>query len=573
MTVPTSINSNLTGGGASPYGIGEYNPVSLASPTAGTASALSTPMTPGGSGGSSIAPSVAGGSGGASVSGQVDNAAASDSGGFDWSQILSGLGSIIGSPLVSSGALIGLGESAAAQQQSQTAGLTSQLTTPAKPFVQGGVSELQAAQQGLSGKPVTTGSIGQQEATAANLGNVAQQYSTGQLTSAQQLQVQQQAQAQKQQIAQQLASQGITDSSVIDMYNQQVDNNTAILTQQLTTQNIGIAAQAQAAVQQTYSSLISDAISQFGAGMGPIEDAVNLTIQQNTQIAASLQNLFGQIARGFSGATAGGASATSGISSGANTLANQLGKLTGNSGSDSLGAATSDVNSSTALDLSNIDSEIGLDNETYLAEQGVQSDVESSLATDLADDLPFSSAGGAAATGTGAASAAGGADVASSLAGFPAASAGIGTDAAVAPALGTAATDAGGAGAAAGSAGAGGASAAGLGALAGGALAVGGVLAPLAAGLLTQPYTLDASYWSRLNNAVAAGPGQSAQGNINYLNALREIQGNPSMASAGEWQALAKYGITPDNLDQAIASASAMQPALVGGQGGSGKDL
>ncbi len=100
-------------------------------------------------------------------------------------------------------------------------------------------------------------------------------------------------------------------------------------------------------------------------------------------------------------------------------------------------------------------------------------------------------------------------------------------------------------------------------------------LAPALMGLASSPYTLTPTYWNNFNNSVAAGPSGNLQNNTNYLGALRELQNNPSMASPAEWQQLAQYGITQQNLNQMIQQASNLQPALVGlmGGGGGGKDL
>jgi hypothetical protein len=322
------------------------------------------------------------------------------SGGFDWGSVLSGLGNVLTSPLGSAAAMVGLGEYEAGQAQSQTAGLTGQLTGPAQPLVTGANQQLQQIQQGLTGAPVTGGAIGQQEQAAQNLGNIATQYSTGQLTTAQQQQVQQQVQSQQQQIRAQLASQGITDGSVLAMYDQQIQDNATQLTQSLINQNTTMAQQALQGVQQTYTGLISNALNEFGAGMGPIESAVNLTVQQNTQIANGLQQLFGQIARGFQGSSggAGGTGTGTGGSSALGQIGNQLGKLFNSSG----GATNIDTS---ALDsgVSSVASD--LNTSTDLAEQGVASDVAQSNLDWLSS---FNSAGGAAAT-TGAAAGAGGA--------------------------------------------------------------------------------------------------------------------------------------------------------------------
>src|SRR6185312_6057710 len=226
----------------------------------------------------------------------------SDLGGlFTGSGSLSSLGTdlsnLFSNPTVDAGALVGAGEYEAGQAQKQTAGLTSQLTTPSQPFVQGGATQLSQTLSGLTGSgtaPPPGSSMAQQEAAAKELGDVATQYGTGELTSAQQSQVSSYIAQQKAQIRQQLANNGVTDSSVLETYDQQIDDNAAQLTQQLTAQNLGISEQALTSVQSTYNTMLNQSISQFTAGMGPIEDAVNLTVQQNTAISGELNSLFGQ---------------------------------------------------------------------------------------------------------------------------------------------------------------------------------------------------------------------------------------------------------------------------------------
>jgi hypothetical protein len=277
------------------------------------------------------------------------------------SSVGSDLSSLLGNSTFDAGALVGLGEYEAGQAQKQTAGLTSQLTTPAQPFVSGANTELSQTLAGLTGNgtaPPAGSSIAQQEQAAKELGDVATQYGTGQLTSAQQQQVQQYIQSQQQEIRSQLASQGVTDSSVLTMYDEQIQNNAAQLTQQLTAQNLGISEQALTSVQSTYNTLLNQSISQFSAGMGPIEDAVNLTVQQNTAIAGELNSLFGQIARGMSGASGGsggGRSSSGGGSSGAGTLGT-VAKLGSDlyswlNGGDTLSAFGSQAASGTAAEL------------------------------------------------------------------------------------------------------------------------------------------------------------------------------------------------------------------------------
>lgn len=357
------------GSSSNPYGVGVYSPGTTEAGTNGLTSGLD-------SSGLDLSDSAilgTGSSGALSTTGADSSDALSsiDSSGSS-SSLLSGLGSILGdigsiatSPLGEAGILAGLGEYEASEAQSQTASLTSQLTTPAQPYVSGAESELSQTLSGLTGSgtaPPAGSSIAQQETAASELGSVADQYSTGQLTTAQQQQVQQYIQSQQQSIQQQLANQGITDGSVISMYDQEIQNNAAQLTQSLINQNLTMGQQALTSAQQTYSTLLNQSISQFTAGMGPIEDAVNTTIQQNTQIASMLNQLFGNIAKALGGSSSGSGSvnlnSTGSLISGLGNLGNDINNLLNGSPSSTLGTLTAAPSASVgapAVDLATTD--------------------------------------------------------------------------------------------------------------------------------------------------------------------------------------------------------------------------
>ena len=413
------------------------------------------------------------------------------------SNFLSNLGSLgsdisglLGNSTVDAGLLIGAGEYEAGQAQNQTAGLTSQLTTPAQPFVTGANTELSNTQYGLTGQgtaPAQGSSIQQQEQAAQELGTVATQYGTGKLTDAQNQQVQQYIQQQQQEIRSQLASQGVTDSSVLTMYDEQIQNNAAQLTQQLTAQNLGISEQALSSVQNTYNTLLNQSISQFTAGMGPIEDAVNLTVQQNTAISGELNSLFGQIARGMAGASGGssGTSGSQGVTGAINSASNIASDISNLfSGTTSLASYASGAPADAAV-------------ASQLGDVSSLGDVGDQGLSSLLSSEGFSSAGGAAAAGAGAA--------------LPS---GVGAAVGAAPTsaeLGTTAGTLGESSAALG----GGASAGSL-----GALGSAGLLGGLALGAYemtqTPAVTTDASYWN--------GMTQSLNGSgMDQLNAKMEL--------------------------------------------------
>jgi hypothetical protein len=465
--------------------------------------------------------------------GATASTATDTSSGFDWSSLLGSLGSFLTGPGGSALAMIGLGEYEASQAESQTASLTSQLTGPSTPYVTAGTTELSQAMQGLTGAPVTGGSIGQQETAASELGEVAEQYGTGQLTQAQQLQVQQQAAAQKQAVATQLAAAGVTDSAVMQAYDTQIDNNTALLTQQLTQQNLTTAQSALSSVQQTYSTLLNQSVSSFAAGMGPIEDAVNITIQQDTAIANGLQQLFGNVAKALTaGGGTGGSSGSIGSILGG--VGSAIGKALGLTSSTASTAATAGVDYSASTAATT-----GLGSGTA---QWLDPSLTTS-STDLATGAPqwggiaadANAAGAAPAAATGAEAALpqwGGIAADANAAGAAGATGAVAADASTAGATGLAdvsgslastgseiaGLDISGGGTAAGVGGAGaGDVAAGLSPL--GAAAVGAIPVGLVAYGASQPaVSLGGSYWNNVNTQlttpVATPPYQVTAGNL-----------------------------------------------------------
>lgn len=439
------------------------------------------------------------------------------SGSGSLSSIGSDLSNLAGNPTVQAGTLIGAGEYEAGQAQKQTAGLTSQLTTPAQPFVSGANTELSQTLSGLTGNgaaPPAGSSVAQQETAAKELGDVATQYGTGQLTTAQQAQVQQYIQQQQQEIRSQLANQGVTDSSVLAMYDEQIQNNAAQLTQSLVSQNLGISEQALSSVQSTYNTLLNQSISQFTAGMGPIEDAVNLTVQQNTAISGELNSLFGQIARGLSGASGSSGSGSNG--SGSSGSASSLGSLLKGASSlygDLAGTSLAAYGSGAPADAA-VASQLG--DVSSLGDVGDQG------LSDLMASEGFSSAGGAAAGAAGASLPAG-------------MSAAVGA-APTAAELGTTADAVGG-----------GASGAGMGAAAGAAGALAGAALPLALAALV-PYNSGFSIGEI--NSMEQDVANATQANGGPINAGYVLNPDGTVNQAHAQSLNDLYTLIGDNSDE-----------------------
>ena len=249
----------------------------------------------------------AGGSSGNTVTNPTDSSTSTDPGFL--SSLGADLSSFFNSPLGTTaefGALAGLGLSQANSQKQTNDQLAQSLSTPGQPYTAAGSAELTQLEGGASVGGPLGASITQQTTAAKNLGNVATEYSTGNLTPAQNTQVQDFIKQQRAMVDTQLAASGNTDSSARQAAYQQIDNNAAQLTQELTQQNTTIASAALTSVQQTYSTLLNQALTSSEFGFSTQEAAVMTQIQSDTQLSQSLQQLFGAIAQGFGNAIGGG---------------------------------------------------------------------------------------------------------------------------------------------------------------------------------------------------------------------------------------------------------------------------
>jgi len=210
-----------------------------------------------------------------------------------------------------------------------------------------------------------------------------------------QQQVQQQVAQQTAQLKSQLASSGNTDSSALDAGLQQIQNNAATLTQQLQQGNVSTATAALSSVQSTYTNLLNQALSDQSFGFGAQSADVQLQVQSNTQLSASLNQLFGALAQGFGTALGGNKSSTSTTS--------QPGGTTGTSGG---GVASSPsgggVQTNSQGQIVGANDQGAMDDESAdlvgagnTAQSQIDADLAAEMGTsgmgDLADD-PFSSA-------------------------------------------------------------------------------------------------------------------------------------------------------------------------------------
>jgi hypothetical protein len=329
--------------GSSSSSTGSMLPVLIAMPAVAGAAGVTT-------GASTMADPVSGASNApTAVQGTDPNAAAtaassSSSLGSDISSIGSDLSSFLSSPagnLAEFGTLAGLGISQANSQKSTNDQLAASLGTIGQPYTAAGAAELNQLQGGAQVAGPLGASIAQQTSAAANLGQVANEYSTGQMTPAQQQQVSDYVKQQRAMVDTQLASSGNADSSAKDAAYQQIDDNAAQLGQSLIGSNTTMATQALSAVQSTYSNLLNQSLSEASFGFGTQEAAVQTQIASDTQLAASLNSLFAGLAQGF-GTALGGSSKS------AATGGTTAGQAAGQAAGSAVKAATSGGVSSSA---------------------------------------------------------------------------------------------------------------------------------------------------------------------------------------------------------------------------------
>lgn len=481
-----------------------------------------------------------------------------NTGGTSTSNIGSFLSSLLGGQnlgnLAEFGALAGLGLSQANAAEANTKNLAGQLTSIGQPFNTAGQGILSEIQTGkVDPNSPLSSSIGQQLQSADTLSQIGNEalsnYKSGTLSAGDQARLDATAIAQKQAIAQQLGSQGISDSSVLDSQYQAVDTQTEINRQTLLDAQYQVGTQALQQVQQTYSNLVNQSLALSGFGAGLQSQAVQLQIQSDTQITGELTQLFGAIATGYgnsikstgTGSTTGGTSTAGTIGS----LVNQVGKaLSGSSTASTAGDVLSGVNTGAATgsimntDLGSFSSVFGTPTAAtdVAAQTGVTPAFDtgfmSSGASGVAGDMNFAAntAGAAGAAGGGGAAAAGAGDVALSDVGVGAATdtAGL-TSSEVAAELGTADT--------AGTAGSGAALGAGAGAAAAFAPVIGTAI--LAA---TRPtVTLGKQYWSGIQTGLQGGAN-----NPQFYNAALEALNTPQDQVPSQIQELVwQSGIVP----------------------------
>lgn len=241
---------------------------------------------------------------------------------FSGSGGLSGLSGAL--PYLGAGAA-GLYQAGQANQQNIAA--TNQLSGLGAPYTQAGQTQLGNFQSGTltpqeSNVVNTLNTQGQQlidsAAPLAGIANTAfQNYAAGQLNPSQQAQIDAWTATAKQTLRQNLASSGITDSSVLATQDAAIDSQATQLKDNLMTSNLqlgdqqysqwltgtqaGQQLQAQGAQYAVTSinTMLSQALQLGGLGTGIQADAIKLALQNDQQLSANTQNLFKSLASAY----------------------------------------------------------------------------------------------------------------------------------------------------------------------------------------------------------------------------------------------------------------------------------
>jgi hypothetical protein len=148
-------------------------------------------------------------------------------------------------------------------------------------------------------------SIAQQTGAATQLGNVAQQYASGNLTPAQQLALQQgvnAATAQKN-LAFSMAGNPLSSASIAESQN--IQNQAIIASQQIQQNNIALASNALQSVQSVYNNLVSQVMTSAGLGGVAANAAAQLVMKNNVDVQKQITSIWSNIAKSILGAQPG----------------------------------------------------------------------------------------------------------------------------------------------------------------------------------------------------------------------------------------------------------------------------
>jgi hypothetical protein len=276
----------------------------------------------------------------------------------------------------------GIGLAQASGAQSQNAQLEAQMAALGGPYTVAGQQLLKQwqSQQITPAQQNVVNTLNKEGATlessAAPLSAIAQaayqNYQSGTLPAADQLQLDNQVKSQKQQVAQQLASAGITDSTILAGQNAQIDNQAMITKQQLldarfatgnvaydqwltaTTQGQALQAEAAKFAATSLDNMLTQSLSLSAEGMAPIMQSIQLAIQSNAALSQQVNQLMGNLASSYAYSATGGkppGTAGGGTVGALTALGSAAGKALGGGGTSGGGSSSAAGGSSTsALD-------------------------------------------------------------------------------------------------------------------------------------------------------------------------------------------------------------------------------
>lgn len=228
----------------------------------------------------------------------------------------------------------GIGLSQAKGAQNQSAAFAAQLTALGGPYTAAGQQLLKQwqSQQITPAQQNVVSTLNAQgtalESSAAPLSAIAQaayqNYQSGTLPAADEQRLKDQVASQKQQLRQQLASAGITDSTILAGQDQQIENQAQLTRQQLldarfatgnvaydqwltsTTQGQALQAEAAKFAATSLDTMLTQSLNLGAEGMAPITQAIQLQIQSDAALSAQVNQLMGNLASAYAYQTTGG---------------------------------------------------------------------------------------------------------------------------------------------------------------------------------------------------------------------------------------------------------------------------
>lgn len=324
----------------------------------------------------------------AAATGAPASTPASSSGGVNWGSLGNTAASLAPSLLAGG---IGLSQAKGAQKQSDA--FAAQLTALGGPYTAAGQALL---------KQFQAGQIRPDQANVANLATAQgqtlidsgaglsaiaqsayQNYQAGKLPPADEQRLSDQMAAQKQEMRARLAQSGITDSSILAGYDQQIENQANINRQDLldkrfatgnqaydewlksTTEGQQLKLQGAQFASQALDQMLNESLALGAEGMAPITQAIQLKLQSDAALSAQVSQLMGNLASSYAYSQTGGRAPQGGGTAGAvSSVANLASKsLAGGGGASGASGDSTAVTynpdttgAANQIDLSGLDS-------------------------------------------------------------------------------------------------------------------------------------------------------------------------------------------------------------------------